>query len=441
MPLSSNSRKKPLTLGESYNIVSSGIGTYLAEDVGDKQLWVWGYNAHGELPVCNRIFRSSAIQISGTNWKDVCVGNHHMVAVKEDGTLWTWGYNNHGQLGQCGANPNSSPNQLPGTNWCGVTVGDTQSMALKTDGTLWVWGHNDWGQLGLSTCPKCAYRSPTQVPGTNWRCVLVSRHHGLGVKCDGTLWSWGHNGSGQLGYCCIVCPYPGTCCSPVVINPATNQPFPCCSLNTCINPCFSSPTQIPGTNWNQIAINNNTSFATKTDNTLWGWGENIRGQLANNGTTGSFCPLQIPGTNWVEITAKACSFLGRKSDNTLWGWGSDAEHSSCGLGLGIPGIIGPRSSPIQIPGCWVKIDGTGYMSLSNRAKKVDGTLWTWGVNWYGEVGSQPFTCTNGNVRYNFNCHGWGGGPTTSFSSPTLICGTGWLCGSSSRHSTAWIKCV
>ena len=84
------------------------------------------------------------------------------------------------------------------------------------------------------------------------------------------LFSWGSNGSGQLGQ---------------------NNIAP-----------FSSPVQIPGTTWSSISSGNNHSLATKTDNTLWSWGLNSSGQVGQNTTTQFSSPVQIPGTSWSSIS-------------------------------------------------------------------------------------------------------------------------------------------
>lgn len=450
MPLSCNTRKRPLSLGESYDLARSGFSQYMtASDPGDKQLWMWGYNEHGELAQGDRIPRSSGIQIPGSNWKDVSVGSHYVTALKNDGTLWTWGYNNHSQLGQCGVNPNSSPNQIPGTNWCYVSSGESNTLALKTDGTLWSWGHNDWGQLGLTDaccgwssgvgCCKCRYDCPRQVPGTNWKCVTANRHNGFGLKCDGTLWSWGHNGHGVLGICCVVCPYPGTCCSPVATNPSTGLPYPCCSEACNAQPHFSSPTQVPGTNWTDIGAGNNTMYGLKTDGTVWGWGHNNYGQVGNCSTADVLCPVQLPGTNWVEIKARSYGLTGRKSDNTIWSWGMGAAGQN---GENLNAV--DRSSAVQTPGTWLRLGKNGYDSCTNFATQSAAgccCLWGWGRNQHGELGKTPWIASNcGGAYQSFDQWGWGH-DYAAFSSPTLIAGTGWLCGSGSRHSTAWIKCV
>jgi alpha-tubulin suppressor-like RCC1 family protein len=44
----------------------------------------------------------------------------------------------------------------------------------------------------------------------------------------------------------------------------------------------SSPVQIPGTTWNALSGGSGHSLATKTDGTLWSWGNNLFGQLGQN---------------------------------------------------------------------------------------------------------------------------------------------------------------
>lgn len=433
MAVSPNIKRKPLSLGESYDIVRTGIGTYLATDSGDKQLWAWGYNGHGELANGDRIPRSSAVQIPGTNWKEVSVGSHHNLAVKEDGTLWAWGYNNHSQLSNCGVNHLSSPTQIPGTNWCYVGANSTQGgLALKTDGTLWTWGHNNWGQLGLTDaccgwsdgvgCCKCIYRCPTQVAGNNWKFASNSCHSTIGLKCDGTLWSWGHNGHGQLGYCCTVRQIPGTCCAPACINPSTGCYYPCCSTSLDLCPNFSSPTQITGNNWVSISSGCNTKYGIKSDGTLWSWGYDYHGSTGTSFASFAdrYCPVQIPGT-WVEVGARGYGASARRSDNTLWTWG----HGHCGQNAQLNDS--DQLSPVQVLGTWIKISQQGPDAYSTKAIKCDGTLWGWGCNRHGEIGDDSFTNLTSMQYY--------------VSSPTLICGTGWICGSTGRHSTAWIKCI
>jgi hypothetical protein len=167
----------------------------------DGTLWAWGNNAQGQLGLNNRTAYSSPIQVGAlTNWLNVSAGYSSTLAVKTDGTLWAWGYNANGQLGTNNRTSYSSPKQVGAlTTWSTVFVAYKFTLAKKTDGTLWSWGQNQFGQLGLNSATS-SYSSPKQVGAlTNWLNFSAGNYHSIASKSDGTLWSWGRNTSGQLG--------------------------------------------------------------------------------------------------------------------------------------------------------------------------------------------------------------------------------------------------
>ena len=116
---------------------------------------------------------------------------------------------------------------------------------------------------------------------------------------------------------------------------------------------YSSPKQIPGTTWSLVATGDATSFAIKTDGTLWSWGYND-GPLGHNNRTWYSSPKQIPGTTWDSVGSSNYVVGATKTDGTLWTWGTGASGR---LGLN---ETTSYSSPKQVPGTtWQKfIDGT-----------------------------------------------------------------------------------
>jgi len=263
----------------------------------DGELWMWGAqgaNPNGVLGQNQGTTKySSPVQIPGSTWKNIALGQVTVFATKTDGTMWAWGgQNDAGNLGlnQGGSwsqHMRSSPTQIPGTTWDRPSVNSTSSHATRTDGTLWSWGINNNGQLGLSN--NTNYSSPVQVgSGTDWSVVTNgSAGSTFGLKTDGTLWSWGYNVYGQLG-----------------LNTGGS--------GTNVN----SPSQIPGTNWSNISGGSYAALARKTDGTLWSWGHNIAGTLGVNNRTSYSSPVQVPGTDWVNAiggTNDSKSFIGIKN--------------------------------------------------------------------------------------------------------------------------------
>ena len=140
-----------------------------------RALWVWGFNAQGQLGDGTVINRSSPIQIGAlTTWSQVSAGGYHTATIKTDGTLWTWGYNNAGQLGTTNVISRSSPVQVGAlTTWSQVSAGKYTTTCVKTDGTLWTWGSNSNGQLGDGTIINRS--SPVQIGAlTKWSAVSNS---------------------------------------------------------------------------------------------------------------------------------------------------------------------------------------------------------------------------------------------------------------------------
>ena len=112
-------------------------------------------------------------------------------------------------------------------------------------------------------------------------------------------------------------------------------------------------------------------------------GSNSNGELAQNNLTRRSSPVQVPGT-WADISAGR-AVLGTKTDGTLWTWGENVN--GC-LGLNQPDTT-KYSSPVQIPGAWstnVKAIQAGFYNASAAAIKADGTLWSWGYGTFGILG-------------------------------------------------------
>ena len=103
------------------------------------------------------------------------------------------------------------------------------------------------------------------------------------------------------------------------------------------------------------------ALVIKTDGTLWSWGYATRGQLGlNQHTTDYSSPMQIgTDTDWSEPLAGAVGEVGAlKTDDTLWMWG-DSSYGGSGLNSNVK-----HSSPTQLPGKWVNIQGDGASSFT-----------------------------------------------------------------------------
>lgn len=77
-------------------------------------------------------------------------------------------------------------------------AGDSYTAVLLRDGTVWTFGSNGAGQLGVPSLDQSL--SPVQVEGLCHAVYIMARDfHSQALCADGSLWSWGSGTSGELG--------------------------------------------------------------------------------------------------------------------------------------------------------------------------------------------------------------------------------------------------
>lgn len=333
---------------QCFKQISNGWYHYLAIDQNG-MLWSWGENGQGQLGDGTLLERNSPVQISSdTDWLFVAAGQSHSLALKANGTLWGWGDNGWKQLSNSvGSNEILIPTQIgTDSDWKQVSAGIYGSIGIKTNGTLWTWGTNNRGYLATGLSQSSINTTPTQIGmATDWKTISGTGYHCLAIKENGTLWGWGYNFQGQVG---------------VGTNGNGSDRY--------------TPVQIGAdTDWNFIGNTETSSYAIKTDGTLWTWG--ITYQPIGIGTS---TPQQV-GTenNWKELSfAKATPYpaaLLIKTNGTLWGWGSD-KYQRLGNGATEVNFITPTQ--IGSESNWTTAT-IGY--YESNAVKSNGTFWTWGT--------------------------------------------------------------
>jgi regulator of chromosome condensation (RCC1) repeat-containing protein len=70
---------------------------------------------------------------------------------------------------------------------------------VAADGSVWTWGGNGHGALGYPT-PAGDSPTPRQVPGLSGvRQVAAGEDFTVALRSGGEVWTWGRNDAGQLG--------------------------------------------------------------------------------------------------------------------------------------------------------------------------------------------------------------------------------------------------
>jgi len=361
----------PMTLEEGVEFLSASTNLTAVEVsaglfaghaiLSDGTLWSWGRGGQAATGLGNTTDVLVPTQVGTANtWTSIQSKQNSVIAQQSDGTLWGWGSGTSNGKGVT----TSVPTQIqPGSTWEAFSMGGMTGAAIRSDGTLWVWGH-------LPAINEHLTPTPIQVGNlTTWKDVAAghyvsaegysSRNHFLALQNNGTLWSWGGNGAGELG-----------------LGDRDHR--------------FDTLTQVGSlTTWESISAGGGISKAIQSNGTLWSWGLGIDGRTGQGDTNTRLVPTQVgTATTWESVTAGGGAGIGMQSDGTLWTWGHGIVGS---LGQG---DFNNRYVPTQVqPGTTWNSVSTGILSTV-AAIQNNGTLWSWGLGVHGQTGLGVTGITN-----------------------------------------------
>ncbi len=319
-------------------------------------VWSWGRNSSGQLGDGNAGTDSDRpVQVAGVSGVvAVAGGREHSVVLKSDGTVWCWGINEYGQLGNGNEGTDSdTPVQVSNlSEVVAVAGGYDHSVALRNDGSVWCWGRNIYGQLGDGNDPTGS-DTPVQVSAISDVVAVASgSNFSVALKSDGTVWSWGSNQYGQLG--------DGN------MGISNDTPVQVLVLSDI----------------SAIGSGDGHAVALKSDGTVWCWGYNNEGQLGDgNLGTDSDTPVQVSGlTDVIAVAGGIRLTAALKNDGKVWCWGNNF-----GGGLGDGNSPTDSDIPVLVSSL-TDVDAIAGGGLHSIASKSDGTVWSWGANSYGQLG-------------------------------------------------------
>ena len=223
-----------------------------------------------------------------------------------------------------------------------------------------VVGNNSYGQLGLNTV-NAGYSSP----------VMISQS---------TYPSW------------IDAAYLRSGTGLAFVN-QNNQPFFAGQASVVTLANTLTPIQVGAlSTWTNLFTNGNTGgywmAAIKNPGTLWTWGNNSWGQLGLSNQVNYSSPIQVGASSiWTQVSGGLYYMVALQSPGSLWAWGNNSFGQ-----LGTSNQTN-YSSPVQVglsvAATW---NNAAVGSLGSTVGiQANGTLWAWGNNSYGQLGTSNQT--------------------------------------------------
>lgn len=240
-----------------------------------------------------------------------------------------------------------------------VETSGSHTITLRVDGKVFTYGDNTYGQLGNGTTKSSD--EPVEVKfeeGTKIVQISAGEYHNVALDSNGNVWTWGRNNNYQIGHS------GGNQYTPYKVN--------------------GLPKAI------KIAAGNNNTMIITENKELYGWGLNAYGDLGLGNYTNRVLPKKVTGIkDIIDISGGKSHFIVLNSNGEVYTTGSNLYGQ---LGLGRTDINKVNEfTKVEIS---EKIGTINAGELSNIVTTVDGYVYSWGGNTYGQLG------TNDNINKN-----------------------------------------
>ena len=270
LPKKSSSSTTYMSIRDTYSVVTATLHTCSLTNLGE--VHCWGKGDDGRLGNGGTSDSNSPVHVPFPNHRSVdmiATHNAHNCAITDDGKMHCWGKNSNGEIGQgYDSNYIHYPQEVQGFSdeiISALSVGDGFSCAVLDNGSTYCWGKNDLGQLGDGTVQDSnQVDTPLLMPsGLDAITISSGQSHSCAILENGQVACWGRNNVGQLGD-----------------NSLTDRTTPTLALLP------SSKEAV------MIDVGISHTCAVMSDGSMYCWGLNANGQLADGTTTFQKIPIQ-----------------------------------------------------------------------------------------------------------------------------------------------------
>jgi alpha-tubulin suppressor-like RCC1 family protein len=195
-------------------VVSVACGIkHTAVVLDDESLYTFGNGGSGRLGHGDEEKQLVSKRVAAGDWEGRCVvsvacSDRHTAVVLDDGSLYTFGDGDNGQLGHGDEQNQLAPERVVVEDWEGrcvvsVACGSGHTAVVLDDGSLYTFGYGGEGQLGHGD--EQDQLAPERVVAEDWEGWLVmsiacGEDHTAVVLDNGSLYTFGQGGFGQLGH-------------------------------------------------------------------------------------------------------------------------------------------------------------------------------------------------------------------------------------------------